>query len=88
MITVLIGWGLLIGYSRKTRKIHDAQSARARRTRVEKCACGSGKPAVTCTHGLAGRNARSFEANGRRWCAHCSSLWRDGSCVNVRCPNH
>jgi hypothetical protein len=87
MIVVLIGVALLIGESRKTRKIHEAQSARARVTRIPKCPCGSGKPTATCNHGLAGR-ARTFEANGRTWCSHCSSLWRDGSCVNVRCPNH
>jgi hypothetical protein len=88
MITLLVVLLPLIGYSRKTRKIHEAQAKRARYTRIEKCACGSGKPAATCTHGNAAPRSRSYVANGHRWCSHCSSLWRDGRCVNVRCPHH
>lgn len=86
MIILLVGWALFIGESRKTRKIHEAQSRRARTTRIDKCG-GCKKSVLACTCGQT-RSCATFSANGRLWCSACSSLWRAGHCTNVRCAAH
>ena len=88
MIVKLIVVSLLIGQSRKTRRLNEQSRTRQRAAnRGEKCPSGK-HPILSCTCN-SGRNTKTpYEANGTRWCPKCDSRWMNGHCMNVRCSNH